>query len=112
MSSIKYPLTIKEGSLELAEEGVVVADAIKSALATARKERVLNPRYGASEPTFNLLASLPRFLQSLNLDLEYSMSEYGKVKLELYGTGNEDGLVDVTVIYETDTVNGSIDYTL
>jgi hypothetical protein len=107
--SLRYPLAVFNGSLVYQLEDNVVKEAILSALFTYQNERVLNPGYGTDLEVFKLLPELGDILGELENRVSESLSEYGDITLTFYGSMAEEGLLDLSVLYTTDTIDdGSI----
>jgi hypothetical protein len=103
--SLRYPLAVLNGSLVYQLEENVVKEAILSALFTYQNERVLNPGYGSDPGVFKLLPELGDVLVELEGRVSESLSEYGDVTLTFYGSMSEEGLLDLSVLYTTDTIS-------
>lgn len=102
MTTVKYPLQAANGDIMLSPDSRATTEAVLSALQTRKGERVWRNNYGSDLEEFQLVSNLPSVLQQLKQDVVYSTTSYPQYTLELQGSINEDGQMDVLAILGED----------
>lgn len=113
MSTLKYPITISNGTLVLTQDyEKLIPEVITHTLLTLREERVMQPDFGIPEVTFNLLTDLPGFLRELESSLAFTLKEYPGVSVRLVGFADDSGEIPVTCYWSLDELQGEVEVTL
>lgn len=113
MTTLSYPITAANGGLLLTSEPEKLApEVIKHVLMTVQEERVLNPEFGVSDQTFNLLPDIPGYIQELEQALAYGLQEYPEISVKLLGGSVADsGETSITCLWETNNASGEFVWT-
>ncbi len=114
LRGLSYPLSLNGGNLAIdSEYPKLVRNAIFSGLLTQEEERVMRPEYGLEPPEFKTVTDVVANLQAIKSKLAIALEGYPDVDFELRGAINEDGRMDVIVIYQvSDETPTSLSVTL
>lgn len=99
---LAYPLTVLNGSLQLAEDADVVFQHILSVLETRPGDRVYRPSYGAPDYTLSGLPNVNVLAARIEVILRDRV--VGLSQLVVSGTYDESGLATLTVSYALDGI--------
>ena len=105
--SLKFPLVADgEGGLLISEDSDVIRDRIFSVLLTRQYERVLRPRYGSRDYTFESRPSVRPVVEAIRTSLEANIPEVDS--FEVYAGVDLDAVAPTTLYIRIDWVlNGS-----
>lgn len=101
MSSLKYPLAISDGSVTLTDNyALIVQGAIMSALVTELEERAYRPDYGLPRLEFESVSNLTEIMSICRQTIAEGLVNYPDVSYELRAALTDDGLLDLSILYE------------
>lgn len=106
VASLRYPLCVVDGRLEVSINEDVVRDRILSLLETRPLERVMQPLYGTPDPVFEAHPAPGVISERIHQTLVQAISD---VDFTVTGVIEETGVYILTIEY---TVNGQIQPTL
>lgn len=98
---IGYPLTLKNGGLQLKSDADLVQDAIFSILQTQPYERVMRPRYGIPDQLFDAIGDFQVVVGLYERSLRQQIN-YPNVTFELSGEFDDGGLGTIRVVWALD----------
>ena len=102
LNGFQYPLELFGGNLAIQKSyPQLVKNAILSGLYTQAEERVFRPEYGLEDAVFRSVQDTVAMLQGIREKIEVALETYEGVTFELMGGINDNGQMDVIVIYIT-----------
>ena len=102
--TVKYPLTIYNGTLLLSYDSEVVRDAILSVIKTFESERIMRPKYGTNYPIFNVPETNDIVNLVTNNINEWVKSFYPDLQFNVTGSINEDGSFSYSVLWSINNI--------
>lgn len=101
VTSLSYPLQIKDGGLQVSTDYDVIREAIYSVLETRPYERVMQPTYGTPDFIFSTYTNSSIVAEMVRIQLEEQLSG---VEFEVTGSIDDSGTSRLSIQWSVDDV--------